>query len=73
MITSPEKIQDMQIRDNMLELAEMALKRGDIESAKLYGETARKYGERIKQPYIQRDKWMRPVYNSPLPTTKDVE
>ncbi len=69
MLISQEKIQDMQIRDNMLELMEISLRLGDTEAAKLYGETAKKYGDRIKTfDYPQRDAWMRP-----LPTTKDVE
>lgn len=48
MIISPEKLQDMQIRDLMLECMQIALRNGLIEDAKAIGECAAIFRERIK-------------------------
>jgi len=74
MLISPEKMEDMRIRDNLLELVEIHLRLGKTEQAKKFGLAAQKFGEKIQaNDYPKRDKWMRPVDNAPLPTTKDDE
>lgn len=51
MITSKEKIQDMQIRENLLEVTEILLRTGNVEGAKETGAVAKQYGDRLKKPY----------------------
>lgn len=56
MIASLEKLADMQARAECLELMEICLRRGDIETAKEFGATAAKYAEMLKGDYKARDK-----------------
>ena len=63
-----EKELDQTIRATLLELAQYSLKKDNFEDTKLFSGIAKQYGERLAKPYVQRDKWMRPVDNTkPLP------
>lgn len=48
MIISQSKLEDMAARDMMLEAMEIMIRTGDMESAKSFGESARKMKERIQ-------------------------
>ena len=61
MITSREKIEDMQIRQTLLDITESCMKLGLTEHAKEIGTVSKKYGERLKQPYQPRDKYQRTI------------
>lgn len=59
MIISQEKIEDMKIRQTLLEITESCARLGLTEHAKEIGAVSKQYGERLKQPYQPRDKWQR--------------
>lgn len=49
MLSSKEKLADMQERQDCMELMELMLRKGFVEEAKKYGELSRFYAERIKK------------------------